>query len=212
MTLRTLILLLAALALAGVARAASPGAKPGSDAPIQVEADHMSYDDARQINVFTGRVHMVRGPLTVLADRIVLREDKDGARYATADGEPARFRQLRESDGETIEGEASTLDYDSRDDTFTLRGQASMRRLEGARVTSEVFGNVIVYNGTTDFFTVDRGTKPDATPANPGGRVRVVIQPRASTGAGSAPAGTQPAPALRAAPALEPRGADSGSR
>src|SRR5690606_22708703 len=56
--------------------AGAQGVEADRNAPIQVEADHMTYDDARQVNVFTGRVHMVRGQLTVLADRIVLRDRK----------------------------------------------------------------------------------------------------------------------------------------
>jgi len=202
MSLRTglLTLLLATFALADPAGA--QGVKADRNAPIQVEADHMTYDDAKQVNVFTGRVQMVRGGLTVMADRIVLRQDDAGNQFATATGEPARFRQLRQAEGDVIEGEAKTLDYDSRGDVLKLREDASMRRLEGERVVNEVFGNQIVYHGATDFFTVERGDGKNATPANPGGRVRVVIQPRPDPepkeGAGNAtpPAPLQPADKL----------------
>lgn len=184
MSLRTAIptLLLAMLVLGGTADA--QGVKADRNAPIQVEADHMTYDDAKQVNIFTGRVQMVRGGLTVLADRIVLRQDEAGNQFATATGDPARFRQLRKAEGDVIDGEAKTLEYDSRGEVLTLREEASMRRLEGERVVNEVFGNQIVYQGATDFFTVERGDGKNVTPANPGGRVRVVIQPRSGVDAG----------------------------
>jgi len=181
-------LLLLAMLLAG-GTAGAQGAD--RNAPIQVEADHMTYDDAKQVNVFTGRVQMVRGNLTVLADRIVLRQDDAGNQFATATGDPARFRQVRKAEGDVIEGQAKTLEYDSRGDVLKLREEASMRRLEGERVVNEVFGNQITYQGATDFFTVERGDGRNATPANPGGRVRVVIQPRSADGDGgdAAPGG-----------------------
>src|SRR5690606_12091423 len=196
-----LTLLLAALVAGGSAHA--QGIKADRDAPIQVEADHMTYDDARQVNVFTGRVQMVRGGLTVLADRIVLKQDEAGNQFATATGAPARFRQLRKAEGDVIEGEAKTLEYDSRGEILKLREAASMRRLQGERVVNEVFGNQIVYHGATDFFTVERGDGRNATPANPGGRVRVVIQPRSAGDAGgNVPAGESSTP-LQPAPELD---------
>lgn len=181
MSLRIAILsLLLGISTLG-ATAGAQGVQADRDAPIQVEADHMTYDDAKQVNVFTGRVHMVRGGLTVLGERIVLRQDEAGNHFATATGTPASFRQVRKAEGDVIEGEAKTLDYDSRGDVLTLRDEASMRRLEGERIVNEVFGAQIVYQGANDFFTVERGDGRTATAANPGGRVRVVIQPRSGS-------------------------------
>lgn len=198
-----LTLIVAALVPFGTAPA--QGLKADRDAPVQVEADHMTYDDARQLNVFTGRVQMVRGALTVLADRIVLRQDEAGNQFATATGKPARFRQVRAAEGDAIEGKALTLEYDSRGEVLTLKDEASMRRVEGERVINEVFGRQIVYRGSTDFFTVSGGDRRDATPANPGGRVRVVIQPRSEGEPAAASGGASAAPALRETPALEGR-------
>lgn len=183
--------------------AGAQGVEADRNAPIQVEADHMTYDDARQVNVFTGRVHMVRGQLTVLADRIVLRQDEAGNHFATATGNPARFRQVRKAEGDVIEGEAKTLDYDSRGDVLKLQDEASMRRLEGERVVNEVFGAQITYQGATDFFTVERGNGKGVTPANPSGRVRVVIQPRTTDGSGGGDGQKGPATPLKPAQELE---------
>lgn len=196
-TTLTLVLLLAGNP------AGAQGVQADRNAPIQVEADHMTYDDARQVNVFTGKVHMVRGQLTVLADRIVLRQDDAGNHFATATGEPARFRQVRKAEGDVIEGEAKTLDYDSRGDVLKLREDASMRRLEGERVVNEVFGAQITYHGATDFFTVERGDGRNVTPANPSGRVRVVIQPRSTDEAGGEAEPTRPSPPLQPARELD---------
>ncbi len=212
MSLRIAILsLLLGISAIG-ATAGAQGVEADRNAPIQVEADHMTYDDAKQVNVFTGRVHMVRGGLTVLGERIVLRQDEAGNHFATATGEPARFRQLRKAEGDVIEGEAKTLEYDSRGDILTLRDEASMRRIEGERVVNEVFGAQIVYRGATDFFTVERGDGRTATAANPGGRVRVVIQPRSGSASQAAPDEAGPSTPLQPAGELELRRPEPASR
>ena len=54
------------------------------------------------------------------------------------------------------------------------------------RVTDEVHGNVIVYDSRNEFFTVQSGGPSSATPENPSGRVRVVIQPKTAESPGTA--------------------------
>src|SRR5690606_34726010 len=110
---------------------------------------------------------------------------------------------VRKAEGDVIEGEAKTLDYDSRGDVLKLREDASMRRLEGERVVNEVFGAQITYQGATDFFTVERGDGSSATPANPGGRVRVVIQPRSTGEAGDGDGEGRKGPSTPLQPARE---------
>ncbi|MCX7272832.1 MAG: lipopolysaccharide transport periplasmic protein LptA, partial [Burkholderiales bacterium] len=41
-------------------------------------------------------------------------------------------------------------------------------------------GSLIVYDSRSELFSVEGGGARAATPENPGGRVRVVIQPRAT--------------------------------
>lgn len=177
------------------------------DKPTQVEADAMHYDDVRQTNVFTGRVTLTRGTLIIRADRILMRQDPDGYQSATATGEPATFRQKRDGGDFYIEGRARELDYDGKAELLRLRDRAQLKRLEGTRVTDEVHGGLIVYDARREIFTVD-GNGRGITPDNPGGRVRVVIQPRSEAGAappatGSATTAAPGAPAtLRPAPGL----------
>ena len=74
-----------------------------------------------------------------------------------------------------------------------------MQRVDARRnVLEEVHGSEIVYESGTEFFTVEGGDMA-TTPANPSGRVRVVIQPRpgdggaARSGAAGRGAATPPA-------------------
>ncbi len=172
------------------------------DKPINIEADAMTYDDQKQINVFTGSVTLTKGSILIRAERLVLRQDPQGFQYATAHGSPANFRQKREGVDQFIVGSAEQLDYDGKVETVRLQRKASLKRLEKERVTDEVHGNLIVYDSRSEFFNVESGGPASATPENPAGRVRVIIQPKAAETPPPAPAPTP----LKPAGQLEPAG------
>ena len=163
--------LLAALAVTLTAAVALPAAAEQADAtkPIEIEANKMSADDARRTNVFEGNVIVNRGTLNIRADRIVVRQDKEGNQYATATGNPVRFKQRQdakppEKEGVWMEGEAKRIEIDDKAQKVEL--------YEAARVNrggDEVTGNYILVDQKSDFFTVTPGTGE--------GRVRATIQP-----------------------------------
>ena len=159
---------LALLALFALAPAAAEQAD--SAKPTQIEANRMSADDARRMNVFEGNVVVTRGTLNIRADRIVVRQDAEGFQYATATGNPVRFRQRQdpkppEKEGIWLEGEAKRIELDEKSGKIEL--------FEDARVNrggDEVKGNYILVDQRSDFFTV--------TPGRGDGRVRATIQPK----------------------------------
>lgn len=171
---------------------------------MEVESDQPGKVDLqKQIVTFNGNVVVTKGTLSLRADRIEVRESADGYQVAIATGtpgQPARFRQKREGVDEYIEGEAERLEYESKADTLRLVNQAHVRRLRGSEVADEVSGALIVYDNAAEVFTVSGGAKA-ATPANPTGRVRAVLAPRAGT-----PAAAEAASAAAARPASAPAG------
>ena len=162
--MRSIPLLLALVAL--------PAAAEQADAtkPIEIEANKMSADDARRTNVFEGNVVVNRGTLNIRADRIVVRQDKEGNQYATATGNPVRFKQRQDpkppaKEGVWMEGEAKRIELDDKAQKVEL--------FEAARVNrggDEVAGDYILVDQKSDFFTV--------TPGKGQGRVRATIQPK----------------------------------
>jgi lipopolysaccharide export system protein LptA len=70
--------------------------------------------------------------------------------------------------------------------------------MRGSALAQEVTGSVIVWDNTAEVFKVEGGA---ATPANPGGRVRVVLSPRPD---GAASAASPAAPAASGAATLAP--------
>jgi len=192
----------AALALLVALAAPAPALAERADRnkPINVEADRMQYDDLKQINVFTGNVVLTKGTIQIRAERLVIRQDPEGYQYGTATGSLASFKQKREGVDQYISGRARQIDYDGKLETFRLQQQAMMQRTEGSRVIDEVHGSDILYESRSEFFPVDSSTGQAATPGNPSGRVRVVIQPREDPNAPprppDAPANLKPADRL----------------
>jgi lipopolysaccharide export system protein LptA len=171
--------------------AAPPAAAEKSDRtkPMVVEADRKGALDLRsQSLVLTGNVSVSQGTLSIRAERMELNETPNGYRSATAIGTAARqasYRQKRDAPDEWVEGSADRIEYDARTDSLRFAGNASLRLLRGAQPTNEVNGATITWDNTSEVFSVVGG---NATPANPGGRVRLILTPTPAAARASSPA------------------------
>ena len=197
----TLRPLLAALLL-GAALGPASAEKADRNKPMVVEADKPgTVDLLRQVVVFNGNVVIAQGTMEIRADRVELRELPDGYRAATATGTPGRqasYRQKRDGVDETVQGSADRIEFDGRTETLRFIGNGSVRRLRGTAVADEITGATIVWDNSAELFSVQGG---NATPANPGGRVRAVLSPRAESAVTPA---SPAAPAPAAGPPLQP--------
>jgi lipopolysaccharide export system protein LptA len=149
--------------------------KADKDKPTQIDADRMTSDDARRISIFEGNVVLTKGTIAIRADRITVHQDPEGFQVSVATGTPARFRQKRDGKNEWIEGEALSIEVDDKKENIELRDQARI-----VRDKDEVRGDVISVDTRSEFFSVTGG-KSAISGANPEGRVRAVIQPKAKS-------------------------------
>lgn len=161
--------------------------KADRDKPTQIEANRMSADDARRMNIFEGNVVLTKGTITVRADRIVVRQDAEGFQHSTATGTPVRFRQRMDpkdgKEGGWMDGEALRIEIDDRTEKVELFDKARVNR-DGDEVT----GDYIFVDQRSEFYSASSGK---GTP----GRVRAVIQPKVTDDAPKPPAAaTKPAP------------------
>jgi lipopolysaccharide export system protein LptA len=153
--------------------------------PIHLEADQVLMDDAQQISTFTGNVRLSQGTLLIRGDKIVVVQDKDGFKHATAYGKTAEFRQKREGLDEYVEGYGERIEYDTRTETLTFHEMARLKRNQ-----DEVSGDNITYNAKTEIFQV---SSSDASPGNtPPQRVRAVLQPKSKEAQKSPPTPAKP--------------------
>jgi len=157
--------------------------------PMVLEADKRGTVDAqKQSTVFTGNVVITQGTLQIRAERVEIQEGKEGFRTAVAFGvaqQPAFFKQKRDGVDENVEGTAERIEFDEKNDTLRLSGNPVVRRLRGPQLADEITGNLITWDNRTEVFTVDGGAR---TPANPSGRVRMLLSPRSEASAPAAAA------------------------
>lgn len=177
--------------------------------PMLIEADTLRVDDLKQITVASGKVVVNKGSILIRGAKVEVRQDPEGYQFGTVTAEPgsrAFFRQKREGLDEFIEGEGETIVYDGKADTVRFVRRAEMRRYKGSQLFDETSGNLIVYDNTSDVFTVD-STNPPGTPAGAGSRVRAMLTPSPAP-AGSASATVRPGPA----PVLRPSATTGGEK
>ncbi|MEO6277182.1 lipopolysaccharide transport periplasmic protein LptA [Roseateles sp.] len=197
MSLRLLILLAALTATAAHAE------KGDRLKPMVFTSDKTGViDGVNQRTELQGNVIITQGSLVMSAEKVDVRETRDGyvQAYASgATGKPVSFRQARDQPGEAIEGVADQLEYDTRTENVRFIGNANVRSTRGATIANEVTGAVIVYNSRTEVFTLEGGS---ASP-NPNGRTRIVLMPRPQPADDAASAPPAPLP-LKPSTTLQP--------
>jgi lipopolysaccharide export system protein LptA len=166
------IRLCAALCTALCAALPALGEKADRNKPTQIEANRMSADDTRRMNIFEGNVVLTKGTIAVRAERVVVRQDPEGNQFTTATGNPVRFKQRQdpkdgEKEGRWMDGEALRIEIDEAKQTIELFDNARVNR--GG---DEVAGNYIFVDQRSDFFSVTAGKGPQP------GRVRATLQPK----------------------------------
>jgi len=150
--------------------------------PINLEANRISVDEVKKVQIFEGNVVLTQGTLTIRADKIVVTQDADGFQRGVATGGAgglSRFRQKREGKDEYVDGEAERIEHDARNEKTEFFVRAWIRSGR-----DEVKGNYISYNALTEQYLVTTGVSADGKgPARvEGGRVRAIIQPKAKGG------------------------------
>lgn len=161
-----LLVLAAALALPAHAERAD------RDKPLNIEADRMTADDAKQTVVFEGRVVLTQGTFVLRAEKLTVRQDTAGSQFGVAVGNPATFREKRDGADEWIDGEAMRIEYDGKAQLVELFDKARITRDK-----DEVRGNYISYDQRAEVYRV-QGAK-EFRPSPPrDARVRAVIQPK----------------------------------
>lgn len=170
---------------------AAQAEKADRDKPTNIEADTVTVDDIKKIQIFEGNVQLTKGTLIFRAERIVVTQDENGFQHSVSTGTNTlpRFRQKREGRDEYIEGEAERIEYDTKTEKTDFYTRAWVKS-----GMDEVRGQFISYDGKAENYVVTSG--PNGTRAKPGSneRVRAVIQPRNTRPANATPASPKPSP------------------
>lgn len=159
------------------------------DKPINIESNRLEYNDATKVSTFIGNVVLTKGTIRIQGDRMVLKQVGENAQTVQVTGSQASFRQKRDGMEQYIHGLANEIFYDTRTEQVSLTGRARLHRQNCHQPVDEITGGSIVYNATSETFTVDGKQRGNSG----GGRVRIIIQPQGGDSkAGSARAAPCP--------------------
>jgi lipopolysaccharide export system protein LptA len=140
--------------------------------PIELEADTVTVNDAKKTSTYTGKVILTQGTLIIHADKLIVREDKEGFQHSTSLGNPTTFKQKMEGKDEYMQGSGQRIEYDGRMDKVQLYTRAWVKRGEDI-----VHGDYISYDANAEYAEVIGGVKSDGSGSSTG-RVKAIIQPK----------------------------------
>jgi lipopolysaccharide export system protein LptA len=161
-----------------------------------IDFDSLDVDEVTQTRILTGNVVLTRGTLIMKSEKARVVEAADGfmsVTLTTVPGKMATFRQKR--DGGTdlwVEGAAQRIEYDERTELVKLFNNASVKNLEGTRLSNEVDGEFISYDSRKEVALVRNDASGESKTGK--GRGRLILAPR-KTAAAAAAAAPAPAPA-----------------
>lgn len=141
--------------------------KEDADQPVYIDSNAASYDDKKQVSVYTGKVVATQGSLEVKSDKLVVYFKNGDVDKLVATGNPARFKQTPDRGKGDITGQALTGEYYPAKASLVLIKEAIVWQ-EGNTYASDLIRydsrNAIVNAGEQ---------KSDSK------RVRVILKPKA---------------------------------
>lgn len=113
------------------------------DKPMNITADEGTYRSGSGRSHFAGNVHLKQGTLELWADTLdVIRDPETGEiEFLEAHGQPARYQELPEADGELIRVRGLRIEYRPDEDIIITEGEG-----EVDRAGNEIQGHYIEYN------------------------------------------------------------------
>jgi lipopolysaccharide export system protein LptA len=98
--------------------------KSDADQPVTIDSNAASYDDKKQLSIYTGSVVTDQGSLHIESDKLVVHLKDGEIEKMVFTGKPARFRQLPDQGQEEIHGEGLTGEYYPQKNKLILIEQA----------------------------------------------------------------------------------------
>jgi lipopolysaccharide export system protein LptA len=128
------------------------------DKPIALSSDKAQFDDVKQIYYLERNVLLIKGSLIIKGEKAEVKIDPEGYQFVTIfakPGELASLRQKRDTGfNDFIEGFAELIEYDGKTDIAILQKQARMNQISGTKITDQLNGDKIHYDGNSEKYNV----------------------------------------------------------
>ncbi len=132
--------------------------KADKDKPIALSSDKAQFDDVKQIYHLERNVLLIKGSLIIRGEKAEVKIDPEGYQYVTIFAKPSELASLRQKRdtglNDFIEGFAELIEYDGKTEIAILQKQARMNQISGTRVTDQLNGDKIHYDGNTEKYNV----------------------------------------------------------
>ncbi len=151
--------------------ASSFALKTDASKPVEITADHATFDQKNMVSVFTGNVVITQGTLVVHSEKGTASQDKEGYQTIQLFGSPVTFSQLND-DGEKTEGQGNNFQYTTKTNLAVLSGRARVKKGDNL-----VIGDKLTYNTQSQIFTANSTDANGVTTTTKSGRVTVILQP-----------------------------------
>ena len=137
-----------------------------ADKPIQIFSDELVYEEKASKATYRGDVRVNQGSLKITAKVVTIEFEDNKVVRLTADGSPAYYSQKLKTGQQSMQADAQTIVYHTRDEKVDLKGNAHLTQ-EG----NDFRGELIEYD--------IRAGRVDATSAMPK-RIQMTLQPKRS--------------------------------
>jgi len=137
-----------------------------ADKPIQIRSDELVYEEKTSKATYKGDVQVNQGSLKITAEMVTIELEDDKVVRLIAAGSPAYYSQQLKSDQESMQADAQTIIYHTRDEKVDLKGDAHLSQ-EG----NDFRGELIEYD--------IRAGRVDAASTKPE-RIKMTLQPKRS--------------------------------
>ncbi|MBE9610537.1 lipopolysaccharide transport periplasmic protein LptA [Chitinilyticum litopenaei] len=131
---------------------------------MNITADRCQMDQKTQTSICTGNVVVVQGSMKITGDKLVTKEDANGAQYGQGWGSPSRFKTKLDNSPDWLEAEGLRFDYNGATGILKIMDKAWVRRGKDL-----VIGDVIIYDMNTELYQAESAK---------GGRVNITINPK----------------------------------
>jgi len=136
------------------------------DQPIYIDSNSASYDDAKQVSIYTGNVIATQGSIRINADRLVIYLKNGDVSKLVSTGNPAHFKQSPGKGKEDIKAQSLIGEYYPERAELVLKKKAKV-----TQGTNTYTSELIRYDSRRAI--VRAGEKSSDSK-----RVRVILQPK----------------------------------
>ncbi|ODC02670.1 lipopolysaccharide transport periplasmic protein LptA [Terasakiispira papahanaumokuakeensis] len=152
-------------------------------APIEVQADNMTWTQNNQTAIYQGSVDIQQGELHLTSEQLTLTRNSQGkldTLEATGDKPLAYFRDLPSPNKPPVEAWANIIHYDTAAGLIRLEGNARLTQGEDT-----IEGHKLTYDLSTQDIRAEQGQAQE--------RVKIILTPNtASPSSGSSSGDTTP--------------------